>query len=223
MMFFRKTFALVINCGLALAAFDDSCAETLSLLANGGFEDGSAAGWSLEGSNDPRWVISTSTVQSGTFSLLADNFPKAISQDISPTAVSDLREFSFWTFVTANARTDMQVTFTDGTALYQFASPSNQWTQHDVLPLLDAGRIMLGLRVYTFNPNALPGDVDTYYDSFKITAVPEPSAYAMALAGIACGGFSMWRRRKRASRTPSQRDATTCVWVSAHRSPEVRL
>ncbi|MFM8497728.1 MAG: SUMF1/EgtB/PvdO family nonheme iron enzyme [Planctomycetia bacterium] len=28
--------------------------------------------------------------------------------------------------------------------------------------------------------------------------VPEPSTYAMALAGIACGGFSMWRRRKRA-------------------------
>jgi hypothetical protein len=31
-----------------------------------------------------------------------------------------------------------------------------------------------------------------------VQAVPEPSTYAMALAGIACGGFSMWRRRKRA-------------------------
>jgi len=29
-------------------------------------------------------------------------------------------------------------------------------------------------------------------------AVPEPSAYAMALAGLAFGGYSMWRRRKRA-------------------------
>ena len=29
-------------------------------------------------------------------------------------------------------------------------------------------------------------------------AVPEPSTYAMALAGLACGGFSMWRRRKQA-------------------------
>ena len=26
--------------------------------------------------------------------------------------------------------------------------------------------------------------------------VPEPSTYAMALAGLACGGYSMWRRRK---------------------------
>ena len=34
--------------------------------------------------------------------------------------------------------------------------------------------------------------------SMSIAAVPEPSTYAMALAGIACGGYSMWRRRKRA-------------------------
>ncbi|MFM9010292.1 MAG: PEP-CTERM sorting domain-containing protein, partial [Planctomycetota bacterium] len=26
----------------------------------------------------------------------------------------------------------------------------------------------------------------------------EPSTYAMALAAVACGGFSMWRRGKRA-------------------------
>ena len=32
----------------------------------------------------------------------------------------------------------------------------------------------------------------------QIAAVPEPAACTMALAGIACGGFSMWRRRKRA-------------------------
>ncbi|MEI8228991.1 MAG: PEP-CTERM sorting domain-containing protein [Planctomycetota bacterium] len=30
------------------------------------------------------------------------------------------------------------------------------------------------------------------------TAVPEPSTYAMALAGLAYGGYTMWSRRKRA-------------------------
>jgi formylglycine-generating enzyme required for sulfatase activity len=29
-------------------------------------------------------------------------------------------------------------------------------------------------------------------------AVPEPSTYAMAFAGLACGSYSMFRRRKRA-------------------------
>jgi hypothetical protein len=32
----------------------------------------------------------------------------------------------------------------------------------------------------------------------QVAAVPEPSTYVMALAGLGCGGFSMFRRRKRA-------------------------
>jgi len=32
----------------------------------------------------------------------------------------------------------------------------------------------------------------------KVTAVPEPSTYRMALAGLACGGYLVRRRRKRA-------------------------
>jgi len=29
-----------------------------------------------------------------------------------------------------------------------------------------------------------------------ITVVPEPSTYGMALAGLACGGYSLFRRRR---------------------------
>ena len=32
--------------------------------------------------------------------------------------------------------------------------------------------------------------------SYEIELVPEPSTYAMALAGLACGGYSMFRRRR---------------------------
>jgi formylglycine-generating enzyme required for sulfatase activity len=35
------------------------------------------------------------------------------------------------------------------------------------------------------------------YLGFRVASVPEPSTYAMALAGLACGGFSIWRRRSK--------------------------
>jgi formylglycine-generating enzyme required for sulfatase activity len=46
----------------------------------------------------------------------------------------------------------------------------------------------------TFEPWEEINDV-----GFRVASVPEPSTYAMALAGLACGGYSMWRRRKRVS------------------------
>jgi sulfatase modifying factor 1 len=48
---------------------------------------------------------------------------------------------------------------------------------------------------YAFNPSM------DFNDGFRLAspvAVPEPSTYAMALAGLACGGYSMFGRRKRA-------------------------
>ncbi len=42
-------------------------------------------------------------------------------------------------------------------------------------------------------------DIRSTLTGFRLAApVPEPSTYCMALAGLACGGYSMWRRRKRA-------------------------
>jgi hypothetical protein len=45
-----------------------------------------------------------------------------------------------------------------------------------------------------------PNDSTSIMNSarFNVAVVPEPSTYAMALAGLACGGYSMFRRRKRA-------------------------
>lgn len=51
------------------------------------------------------------------------------------------------------------------------------------------------------------GNNGTTTGVITVTAVPEPSTYAMALAGLACG-FSMWRRRKRARRHEANRIST---------------
>ena len=41
--------------------------------------------------------------------------------------------------------------------------------------------------------------------SVIITPVPEPSTYVIALAGLACGGGLIWRRRKRGGRPRMKR------------------
>jgi len=39
-----------------------------------------------------------------------------------------------------------------------------------------------------------------YAVRFQSPAVPEPSTFMMALVGLACGGYPIWRRRKRTKR-----------------------
>jgi len=41
------------------------------------------------------------------------------------------------------------------------------------------------------------GDFNPLINALQVRAVPEPSTVAMALAGLACGGYSMFRRRKK--------------------------
>ena len=52
----------------------------------------------------------------------------------------------------------------------------------------------------TFAFNGFDGSAtqSVYIDNVSIQTVPEPSTSFIAFAGLACGGFSMWRRRKRA-------------------------
>jgi len=51
--------------------------------------------------------------------------------------------------------------------------------------------------LFSVRPADLPNDA-TYGYQFATVAValPEPSTYAMALAGLACGGYSLFRRRR---------------------------
>jgi hypothetical protein len=53
----------------------------------------------------------------------------------------------------------------------------------------------------SFNATVIPGnDFNQQFQGenfqFQLVSVPEPSTYAMALAGLACGGYTMFRRRR---------------------------
>jgi len=78
------------------------------------------------------------------------------------------------------------------------------------LMLAGVGSTLYGIdqntsRVYTVAPdtgaltalNPTTGTLPALiFGAVAINPVPEPATYAMALAGLACGGFSMWRRKR---------------------------
>jgi len=55
-------------------------------------------------------------------------------------------------------------------------------------------------QVFTLDGSPTGGDFSKspLINGFQVRAVPEPTTCVMALAGLACGGVSMWRRRMRA-------------------------
>ncbi len=88
-----------------------------------------------------------------------------------------------------------------------FDMSGNIWEWNDLTAAAGSSR---GLRGGSWNslafdlssssrPTNDPSDESDF--GFRLAspvAVPEPSTYAMALAGLACGGYTMFRRRKRA-------------------------
>lgn len=69
----------------------------------------------------------------------------------------------------------------------------------DSFEVLQYGQLSgdFGTVSYPALADGLSWERTTSATTMAITVVPEPSTIAMALAGIACGGFSTWRRRKR--------------------------
>jgi PEP-CTERM motif len=61
-----------------------------------------------------------------------------------------------------------------------------QWVQ---------GRFVADATTQSFSVGPGSGGL-TYANAMQVRAVPEPSTYAMALAGLACVGYSMLRRRR---------------------------
>ena len=74
---------------------------------------------------------------------------------------------------------------------YANGTTNNFYTVNDGFVALDTFRN--NTANYTNTTNSFP----TLSIAFGTTAVPEPSTSAIALAGLACGGYSMLRRRKR--------------------------
>lgn len=85
----------------------------------------------------------------------------------------------------------IQTTFTD----WRTGEPNNFYESGE-----DYVVMSLGGGSGSWNDGVGPnsGTPFLYLVEYLPAPIPEPSTYAMALAGLACGGFSLWQRRKRA-------------------------
>ena len=101
--------------------------------------------------------------------------------------------FQWWA---SNAANDINVTTVTGSATNAVTLDSNGTNTAGGL-----GQFVTG----TFTADGVTQDItftgggnSPLINSFQIRAVPEPTTYASLLAGLACGGVSMWQRKKRA-------------------------
>ena len=102
------------------------------------------------------------------------------------------------------------VPFVANTTTFALINYSGTWNgglfNHDGIALANGSRFMAGAQEWQIDyDRASAAGIDNFTGNYlpsssfvTITAVPEPSAYAMALAGLACGGYAMFRHRKQA-------------------------
>lgn len=127
-------------------------------------------------------------------------FPEALPDNSNVRRVADL-QFSFSSADAGAAGLSTLASFavqSDEPLLRVFVVGAGNVISYDSGALAGATSSPLISQSLTFAPPPAPGDEQTQlYGVYTITAVPEPSTYAMALAGLACGGWSMCRGRKR--------------------------
>ena len=188
-------------------------ASTLSYTGTGGVISGSLNGtpfsnasWSITGTGDPTNVVSgTLSDAPAPYYFLAMAPQLTLRTDGGSTLSATLlasgsngqmgvlsADYSFFSpgfaalvFYELNAPT--------GIGLQGFGLYNNLQS-----PFVASATQIVGING-TFNTSAGPLVItanNSEASSFSITAVPEPSTVAMALAGLACGGYSMFRRRR---------------------------
>ena len=218
---FSVSFARIIALAIGLLAGQLPEARATELVINGGFEAqafmttvpggneyryvpgdiASITGWTFTttGNGENSYLIAAGdnygTVPEGSYALRLA-IGDAISQTITPPASGS--------YLVSIQTKDWQVSYSDLLMTIGGASV--------VIPIGTTGETQLiaslsGSTALSIGWQPLAGqEADAasedfnghgvVMDAISVTAVPEPSTCAMALAGLACGGYSLFRRRR---------------------------
>ena len=200
-----------------LAAQSAADASTLTYTATGGIISGSLGGtpftdatWSITGTADPTNVVTGTAF----FGQVPFNF-LAMTPVLTLTTGSSTRQATIVT--TGSAGQQVGVFSANYNALQPgfgvdfFGYLEGNGSATNALGVSGSGLYIdlqspffgSGVQVAGagFNTNVgqfVRNNVTDQASTFTVSAVPEPSTYAMALAGLACGGYSLFHRRKQA-------------------------
>jgi len=190
-MWLKSALALGAVAALSLV----SVQAKADLIVNGDFETGDFTGWTTNQVSYPQYIV-TSPVHGGLYAAQIAGYsfgPDTLSQTIA-TANGTVYQLSFWRNQDPGVITSLDVTWNGVSVfseLYTDVNPGFPY-QNFTANVTGTGSDLL---VFT----SAQDPAFTYLDdvSLNVSAVPEPSTWAMMILGFAGIGFMAYRRKSR--------------------------
>ena len=191
----RKWLALFV----AVIATPIGTQAKAGMIVNGDFETGDLSGWSATGN-----VVPNHTYGSYTASFNRVDTPPngVLSQSFSTSAGREYElSFDFGVYAGHSQTQTLEVEVTGlakllSVSVFDSHVVSNSpltFERYEFRFTADSPATVLAFRDSASN---YTWSTDGEIDNVQVNPVPEPSTYAMALAGLACGGWQMWRSRR---------------------------
>lgn len=189
-----RAFRSLLVAGLSLVA---SQAMAANILTNPGFESGFSP-WinSTDFCSGCTWAVTGTDAHSGAFSAFIEG-NRLLEQTFSGIATSDISEASMWLKMPGAGFAAISFRYSDSVDATHVVNVGSSWTQFNLTSLLDASKTLTGIGIYGCGGCNSPSQ--TFVDDFvvnQISAVPEPGAYGLALAGLTVLGLITRRRRE---------------------------
>jgi hypothetical protein len=175
---------------VAATAFTTPCAA--SLVVNGGFETGDFTGWTGGFPDNVVFTGNSDYVHSGTFGVgFGAAYLSNLSQSLS-TVTGTTYDVSFWLNRNGHSPNEVSLAW-GGTKIFDQSNIlASGWTQYSFIETASSNSTSL-----VFGLEQVSGY--SGLDYINVTAVPEPSTWAMMLLGFAVVGFAAYRRKSRAA------------------------
>lgn len=189
-----KSAALFVS--LLIISAIGSVSARADLIVNGGFETGDFTGWSLDHEAFPFSVGTEPSypVHGGSYAAQIagfENDQNVLSQAIAGSSAGQNYTLSFW-FLQANPEPNGLAVQWNGNTIYSEANSGHGY-QFYSFAVVGTGSDTVSFFAYN-NPSF------AYLDDVKldVSAVPEPSTWAMMIFGFLSVGYMTYRRRNQA-------------------------